>query len=168
MIPDGLSFSVGIAAGWQDADLLDPGARALMGPALADAVHFAATGGTTHEAELLMFRALVAVAPSGSTVGLGLTAMLAAADTPIARTPLTTDLFGADCDVSAVTLPVGPGIRRRRIIPATVELPRTFEIQYLIESGHGLLTVTLTTAQDPDAVEWEELFDAIASTCLLG
>jgi hypothetical protein len=41
------------------------------------------------------------------------------------------------------------------------------QVQYLLHTEHGLLTIALDTPQAADTDEWEQLFDALAATARL-
>jgi hypothetical protein len=162
-----LTFTIAVPAGWQELDLLDPTAAEALGAPLTDALAFAAHG--TDQAQLLMLRSLVAVTESREPLAAGLTAQLAAPSAPISRAPLDADAFG-DAEVSAIKLPAGSGLRVRRVVPTMVgDLPvAALQVQYLLETEHGLLAITLDTPQAAETEDWEALFDALAATARLG
>jgi hypothetical protein len=162
-----LSFAIALAPDWQQIDLLAPEADRLIDASLAAALARGARGGP--HARLLMTRSLYAVTPAGEPLAAGLTVALADRDAPVSSAPLEADDFDG-AEVAAITLPVGSGLRVRHIAPDTtldgVEIP-VLRVQYLIHTGLGLLTITLTTFQAARTDDWERLFDAMAQTAML-
>jgi hypothetical protein len=41
------------------------------------------------------------------------------------------------------------------------------QVQYMLHTEHGLLTITLNTPQAAETEDWERLFDALAATAEL-
>ena len=153
--------------GWQELDLLDPAAEEALGAPLADALAGAASG--SDQAQLLMLRSLVAVTESREPLAAGLAVTLAGPAAPISQEALSADAF-AGADVAAITLPAGSGLRVRQLVPTTIgDLPvAALQVQYLLQTEHGLLTITLDTPQAADTEDWERLFDGLAATARLG
>jgi hypothetical protein len=162
-----LDFAIALAPDWQQIDLLAPDADGLVDATLAAALARGAQGGP--HARLLMTRSLYAVTPTGEPLAAGLSVALADREAPVSSAPLEADDFDGAA-VAAITLPVGSGLRVRRIALDTtldgIEIP-VLRVQYLIHTGPGLLTITLTTFQAAQTEEWERLFDAIAQTAEL-
>lgn len=159
-----VNVALSVAAGWEDIDLLDADNAAMLPESLVAALRVAA--GESEHMRLMMLRALVALTPTEQSVGMGLAVTLAQppADDAPAEPPSPGSLGLAGADVSAISLAVGSGVRVRRLVEPARGLP-TLQVQYALDTEHGLLTLTFTTVQGPHAEEWEPLFDAIASTC---
>lgn len=169
MSSDSLTFAIAVPPGWQELDLLDPAAEQAVGAPLAAALAGGARG--TDQAQLLMLRSLVAVTESREPLAAGLSVTLAGPAAPISQVPLDPATLSADdafagAEVSAMTLPGGSGLRVRRLVPTTVgDLPVLgLQVQYLLHTEHGLLTITLDTPQAADTEDWEHMFDALAAT----
>lgn len=163
-----VSFAIALPPEWQGIDLLDASEPSLLEDSVRDVLRTMADSG--EHAELLMVRALVAFTESGQPLAAGLAVALADREAPVSAMPLTVDSF-VGYDVAAVTLPVGSGLRVRRIAPAPV-LPghpplQVLRIQYHVHTVFGLLTITFTTPQAPRNQEWEQMFDAMAATAEL-
>ncbi|MDQ6744869.1 MAG: hypothetical protein M3Z27_02445 [Actinomycetota bacterium] len=162
-----ISFAIALPPGWDSIDLLQADQPLIEG-SVAEVLAGAARDG--EHAQLLMLRALVATAPDSEPLAAGLSVTVADSPTPVASEPLDPDTF-AGCEVSAVTLPVGGGLRVRQIAPAPVpkgaEPLDVLRLQYLTDAPQGLLSVTFATVQAPRAGQWEQLFDAMAATSRL-
>jgi hypothetical protein len=162
-----VTFAIGLAPDWQQIDLLDPDADQVIDAPLAAAFQRGARGGP--HARLLMARSIYRASPGGRPLGMGLTVLLADDEAPVSSAPLQDADFG-DAHVSAIALPIGPGLRVRTIESgAEIEgepIP-VLTVQYLIHTNRGLLTITLSTPQAASAAEWEEMFDAMAHTAEL-
>jgi hypothetical protein len=167
MTESDVNFAIALAPEWRQIDLLAPDAGRLVGGPLAAALDLGARANP--HARLLMVRSLFAVTPEGEPLGIGLSVALADRSAPVSSQPLQADDFQG-CDVAAVTLPTGSGLRVREVAPGAVidgaEIP-VLRVQYLIETDAGLLTITLTTPQAEWTAEWEQLFDAMAQTAEL-
>ncbi len=170
-----LTFAIAVPPQWQELDLLDPAAEQALGAPLANALAGAERG--TAQAQLLMLRSLVAVTESREPLAAGLSVTLAGPAAPISQAPLDVQALAgdnafadSDADVSAITLAAGSGLRVRRLVLTTVgDLPvAALQVQYLLHTEHGLLTITLDTPQAADTEDWEHLFDALAATARLG
>jgi hypothetical protein len=162
-----VSFAIALAPGWEQIDLLDADVDQVIDAPLAAALRRGAHGGP--HARLLMARSLYMATPEGSPLGMGLSVLLADRAAPVSSAaPADTD-FG-DAEIAAIELPVGTGLRIRRLqAGAEIEgepVP-VLSVQYLIHTGHGLLTMTLSTPQAASTAEWEEMFDAMARTAEL-
>jgi hypothetical protein len=159
-------IAIALPDGWQDIDLLAGDAADVLGTPLAGALAEAAAG--SPQARLLMLRSLVAQTPSGEPLSAGLSIAIADAAAPVSQEPLRPESF-AEREVAVTRLPVGTGLRIRHVAPARVLAGRPplemLRVQYLLDTAHGLLTITFTTAQAPHAPEWETLFDAMVATC---
>lgn len=166
MTEDTLQFAISLPPEWADVDLLDPGIADGMPSELAQALAFAAKG--TDQARMLMVRSLVAVTEAREPLAAGLSVALAGPGTPVATAPLRAEEF-AGSEVSAISLPVGKGLRVRDFFATTVgDLPvEGLRVQYLVHTEHGLLTVTFTTEQAAETEDWEGLFDAMAQSARL-
>jgi hypothetical protein len=163
MSHENLTFAIALPPEFHSIDLLDPENAAELGAPMAKALGYAAHG--TEQAQLLMLRSLFAVSSAREPVAAGLAVALADPSAPISQSPLNDDSFD-DADLAAVTLPAGPGVRVRRLVPSTVGgLPVVaLQLQYLLHTAHGLLTITLSTPQAAETEDWERLFDAVAAT----
>jgi hypothetical protein len=163
-----ITFAMALPVEWQGLDLLGDAGRELLQAPLAGALLAAARGGS--HAELLMLRSLIARAPSGRPLSAGLAVTIADMTTPLAAEPLEADSF-AGKEVSAVTVKAGSGLRVRHVSPARAldaeEPYDVLHVQYLLHTALGLLTITFTTLQAPDAPEWEQFFDGLAATAEL-
>jgi hypothetical protein len=162
-----VTFAIALAPEWEQIDLLDPDADQVIDAPLAAAFRRGAQGGP--HARLLMARSLYMATPGGSPLGMGLSVLLADREAPVSSaTPEDTD-FG-DAGVAAIELPVGSGLRVRRVEPGAEiegEPVLVLSVQYLIHTSRGLLTMTLSTPQASSTAEWEEMFDAMARTAEL-
>jgi hypothetical protein len=162
----GTSFATALPPGWRGIDLLASDTGELLGEPMSDALALAASG--ADQARPLMLCSLVAFTEDGEPLAAGLSVMLADRAAPVSRAPLTARSFEG-CEVSAVTLPLGSGLRVRHLAQADVlagSAPlEVLRIQYLIHTVAGLLTVTFVTPQAPRTGAWELLFDAMATTC---
>jgi hypothetical protein len=162
---ENVSFAIALPDGWEQIDLLAPDAEQILDGQLAAALAFAARG--TEDACLLMLRSLVTVAPDGRPLAAGLSVALAGPSAPVSSRPLDAEAF-MGAEVTAITLPVGSGVRVLEVARTGArvagELLRMLKVQYLIHTAHGLLTITLATAQVSATEEWEQLFDAMAAT----
>src|ERR1700761_1982716 len=157
-----VTFAIALAPDWQQIDLLDPDADQVIDAPLAAALRRGAQGGP--HARLLMARSLYMATPDGSPLGMGLSVLLADREAPVSSaTPQDTD-FG-DADVSAIALPIGNGLRVRKVATGAEidgEPIPVLSVQYLIHTPRGLLTMTLTTPQAAASTqEWEEMVDAM-------
>lgn len=168
MAAGNVSFAIALPPDWEGIDLLSSEAERLMDTPLADALAAAARG--SEQARLLMLRSLVAVTSAGEPLAAGLSVALADRSAPISQIPLSAESFD-DAEVSAVILPVGSGVRLRRVAPAQVlagvDPLEVLRVQYMLETELGLLTITFTTPQAARTLEWERLFDAMANTAEL-
>jgi hypothetical protein len=166
MRDENLTFAMALPPGWQELDLLEPGASEELGVPLANALAFAARG--TDQAQLLMLRSLFAVTSAHEPLAAGLCVALADPSAPVSESPLSEDAF-AGAEIAGVTLPAGAGLRVKRFVPAMVgDLPvAALQVQYLLQTEHGLLTITLNTPQAAETEDWEHLFDALAATAEL-
>jgi hypothetical protein len=161
-------FEIAVPPGWQQLDLLakipDPAVPSEAVEALAEASRLRGYG------TLLLVRALVARESGVPPVSAGLVATLADPRTAPMSALSASDGFG-NADVSAVKLPVGRGVRVKHVVSTEVLdgvlAPAFLSVQYLLDSEHGLLTMTFTTAQGQPSGEWEKLFDAMAFTAKL-
>jgi hypothetical protein len=164
-----VSFAIALPEDWQQIDLLAPDAEQVLDGPLAAALAFAARG--SEEAQLLMLRSLVAIAGDGRPLAAGLSVALAGPSAPVSSEPLDVESFRG-AEVTAITLPVGSGVRVLEVARTGARIAgeplRMLKVQYLIDTVHGLLTITLATAQASAAEEWEQLFDAMAATSELG
>jgi hypothetical protein len=163
-----VAFAIALAPDWEQIDLLDPGADQVIDAPLAAAMRRGAQGGP--HARLLMARSLYMATPGGSPLGMGLSVLLADREAPVSSATLEDTDFG-DAEVAAIELPVGSGLRVRRLQPGAEiegEAIPVLSVQYLIHTGRGLLTMTLSTPQAASTEEWEEMFDAMARTAELG
>lgn len=163
-----VEFAIALPEGWRYVDLLAPDAAEWAGPELAATL--AAARGGNPAARMLMFRSLIAYTPEGEPLTAGLTVAIAAGAAPIASSPLE-HLGLSDAEVSAVTLPVGSGLRVVRVVD-TPPLPEAgpipmLSVQYVLHTAHGLLTIGFTTPQTSHPEVWEELFGAMAATAEL-
>jgi hypothetical protein len=162
-----VAFAIALAPDWEQIDLLDPGADQVIDAPLAAAMRRGAQGGP--HARLLMARSLYMATPGGSPLGMGLSVLLADREAPVSSATLEDTDFG-DAEVAAIELPVGSGLRVRKVQPgAEIEgepIP-VLSVQYLIHTSRGLLTMTLSTPQASSTEEWEEMFDAMARTAEL-
>lgn len=162
-----VSFAIALAPDWEQIDLLDPDADQVIDAPLAAALRRGAQGGP--HARLLMARSLYMATPGGRSLGMGLSVLLADGEAPVSSATLEDTDFG-DADVAAIELPVGSGLRVRKLEPgAEIEgepIP-VLSVQYLIHTRRGLLTLTLSTPQAASTEEWEEMFDAMARTAEL-
>jgi hypothetical protein len=154
-----VDFAIAFPDGWREIDLLAPDAGEMIDGALAEALATASRG--SQQARVLMLRGLLAVTESGEPLGAGLAVTVAYRTAPVSTQPLNADGF-AGGEVSAVQLPAGAGLRVRRLPQDGV-----LRVQYLLETALGLLTITFTTFQAAQTVEWERLFDAMAATAEL-
>jgi hypothetical protein len=166
MRDESLTFAIAVPPEWRELDLLEPGAAEELGVPLANALAFAARG--TDQAQLLMLRSLFAVTSAREPLAAGLCVALADPSAPVSQAPLSVDSF-AGADLAAVTLPAGSGLRVKRFVPATVgDLPvAALQVQYMLHTEHGLLTITLNTPQAAQTEDWERLLDALAATAEL-
>jgi len=162
-----VTFAIALAPDWEQIDLLDPDADQRIDAPLAAALQRGAQGGP--HARLVMARSLFMATPAGSPLGMGLSVMLADREAPVSSATLEDGDFGA-AQVAAIDLPVGSGLRVRRVQPgAEIEgepIP-VLSVQYLIHTTRGLLTMTLSTPQAASTEEWEDMFDAMARTAEL-
>lgn len=162
-----VTFAIALAPHWEQIDLLDPDADHVVDAPLAAALQRGARGGP--HARLLMARSLYMVTPGGSPLGMGLSVLLADPEAPVSSATLQDTAFG-DAEVAAIELPVGSGLRVRKVEPgAEIEgepIP-VLSVQYLIHTHRGLLTMTLSTPQAASTQEWEDMFDAMARTAEL-
>ncbi|HWF55713.1 MAG TPA: hypothetical protein VG223_13825 [Solirubrobacteraceae bacterium] len=160
-----ITFAIAVPDGWQGLDLIGPDAERYLDRPLARALAQAAHG--AEHADLLMLRGLIARVPGGRPLSAGLAVTLADPIAPVSSAPLTAASFDGH-DVAAVALPAGSGLRVRYVEPAEVlaggGLHDVLHLQYLLHSELGLLTITFTTLQAPDAPEWGQFFDALAAT----
>jgi len=162
-----VTFAIALAPDWQQIDLLDPDADQMIDAPLAAAMQRGARGGP--HARLLMARSLYMATPAGSPLAMGLSVLLADREAPVSSASLADGDFG-DADVAAIELPVGQGLRVRRVQPGAElegEPVLVLTVQYLIHTSRGLLTMTLSTPQASSTTEWEEMFDAMAHTAEL-
>ncbi len=161
-----VEFAIALPAQFNSLDLLDPEVTQAMPPQLAEMMGAAA--GNVEGARVMMLRSLVAVTEEREPLAAGLSVMLAAADTPLSSQPMTPEDF-AGSDVAAITLPVGNGLRVREEFPTVVgDLPVIgLRVQFLVQTGHGLLTITFETPQAAETEDWEALFDAMAQSATL-
>lgn len=162
-----VTFAIALAPEWEQLDLLDPEADQVIDAPLAAALQQGATGGP--HARLLMARSLYRATPGGRPLGMGLSVLLADREAPVSAAPFDDADFG-DAEVAAIELPVGSGLRVRKLGPGAEiegEPILVLSVQYLIHTGRGLLTITLATPQAAHTEEWEELFDAMARTAEL-
>jgi hypothetical protein len=167
MNPMDVTFAIALAPDWEQIDLLDPDADQVIDAPLAAALRRGAQGGP--HARLLMARSLYMATPGGSPLGMGLSVLLADREAPVSSASLEHADFG-DADVAAIELPVGIGLRVRRVQDGAQiegEPVPVLSVQYLIHTSHGLLTMTLSTPQAASTEEWEEMFDAMARTAEL-
>ncbi|MGH2894578.1 MAG: hypothetical protein ACRDPM_15150 [Solirubrobacteraceae bacterium] len=162
-----VAFAIALAPDWEQIDLLAPDADQVIDAPLAAAFRRGAQGGP--HARLLMARSLYRATAGGSPLGMGLSVLLADREARVSSTtPADTD-FG-DAEVAAIELPVGSGLRVRRVQPGAEiegEPVLVLSVQYLIHTSRGLLTMTLSTPQASSTAEWEEMFDAMARTAEL-
>jgi hypothetical protein len=162
-----VAFAIALAPDWEQIDLLDPDADQVIDAPLAAAMQRGAQGGP--HARMLMARSLFMATPGGSPLGMGLSVLLADREAPVSSATLEDTDFG-DAEVAAIELPVGSGLRVRKVQPgAEIEgepIP-VLSVQYLIHTSRGLLTMTLSTPQASSTEEWEEMFDAMARTAEL-
>lgn len=154
-----VSFAIALPTGWREVDLLGPDARTMIDGALIDALATASRG--SDQARMLMLRGLVTITEGGEPLAAGLAVTVAYRTAPVSAEPLRPDRLACR-DVSAVELPAGPGVRVRHLTR-----DRELRVQYLIETGIGLLTITFTTFQSAQTLEWEQLFAAMARTAEL-
>jgi hypothetical protein len=163
-----VSFAIALPPDWAEIDLLSSEAEHVLDGPLAPALAAAARG--SEHARLLMVRSLVAVTPDREPLAAGLSVALADRSAPVSQLSPSAASFD-DADVSAVTLPVGSGIRVRHVAPAEVldgvGSLEVLRVQYLLQTELGLLTITFTTPQAAPTREWERLFDAMADTAQL-
>jgi hypothetical protein len=161
-----VAFAIALPPGWREVDLLDPDAAEGLGALLTSTLQRAAEG--ADHARLLMLRSLFAVTEKREPMAAGLSVLLADPAAPVSQTALRGGAFD-DADVAAITLPVGAGLRVRRLVPAIVGDLRVaaLQVQYLLHTEHGLLTITLETPQAAETADWEHLFDALAATARL-
>jgi hypothetical protein len=162
-----VSFAIALAPDWQQIDLLDSDADQVIDAPLAAALQRGAHGGP--HARLLMARSLYMATPGGSPLGMGLSVLLADQEAPVSAARLEDTDFG-DAHVSAIELPVGSGLRVRKVEPGAEiegEAIPVLSVQYLIHTSRGLLTITLSTPQAASTEEWEEMFDAMVRTAEL-
>jgi hypothetical protein len=163
-----VSFAIALPTDWEGLDLLGDAGVELLRPRVARLLLAAAHGG--RHAELLMLRSLIARGSSGRALSAGLAVTIADTTTPVATQPLEADAF-AGKQVSAVTVKAGSGLRVRHVSSApaldTEETVDVLYVQYLLHTELGLLTLTFTTLQAPDAPEWEQFFDGLAATAEL-
>lgn len=163
-----VSFAIALPPDWKEIDLLSSEAEHVIDPSLGAALETAAHGG--QHARLLMVRSLVTVTPAGEPLAAGLSVAVADRSAPISQVSLSAVSFG-DAEVSAVTLPVGRGIRVRRLAPAEVVHGvgplEVLRVQYMLQTELGLLTITFTTPQAARTREWEQLFAVMADTARL-
>jgi hypothetical protein len=162
-----VTFAIALAPDWEQIDLLDPDADQLIDAPLAAALQRGAHGGP--HARLLMARSLYMATPGGSPLGMGLSVLLADREAPVSSSSHRDADFG-DAEVAAIELPVGSGLRVRKVEPGPEiegEPIPVLSVQYLIHTSHGLLTMTLSTPQAASTEEWEEMFDAMAQTAEL-
>lgn len=168
MAAGNVSFAIALPPEWKGIDLLSDEAEPVIGAPLAAALAVASRGG--EHARLLMLRSLVAVTSAGEPLAAGLSVALADRSAPVSQVRLSDQSFG-DAEVSAVTLPVGSGVRICHVAPAGVLAGAgpldVLRVQYLLETELGLLTITFTTPQAARTTEWEQLFDAMAKTAQL-
>lgn len=163
-----VTFAIALAPDWEQIDLLDPDADQVIDAPLAAALQRGARGGP--HARLLMARSLYMATPGGSPLGMGLSVLLADREAPVSSATLEDTDFG-HADVAAIELPVGRGLRVRKVKPGAViegEPIPVLSVQYLIHTRRGLLTLTLSTPQAASTEEWEDMFDAMAQTAELG
>lgn len=166
MIEHTVEFAVSLPPAFNALDLLDPEVGKAMAEPMARMLDDAQRGDSP--ARVMMLRSLVAVTEKREPLAAGLTVMLADAQAPISSAPLhAEDLDGAD--ISAISLPVGQGLRIRSLHPSAFgELPiEALRVQYLIQTEHGLLTINFDTPQAAETEGWEKLFDAMAQTATL-
>jgi hypothetical protein len=100
---------------------------------------------------------------------MGLSVLLADREAPVSSATLEDTDFG-EAEVAAIELPVGSGLRVRKVQPGAElegEAIPVLTVQYLIHTSRGLLTMTLSTPQAASTEEWEEMFDAMARTAEL-
>lgn len=162
-----VTFAIALAPDWQQIDLLDPDADQVIDAPLAAAMQRGAQGGP--HARLLMARSLYMATPGGSPLGMGLSVLLADREAPVSSASLEDADFG-DADLAAIELPVGNGLRVRRVQDGAEiegEPVPVLSVQYLIHTRRGLLTMTLSTPQAASTEEWEQMFDAMARTAEL-
>jgi hypothetical protein len=166
MSDENLTFAIALPPEFDSIDLLDPENAVELGAPMARALGYAAHG--TEQAQVLMLRSLFAVTGAREPLAAGLAVALADTSAPVSQSPLNDDSFDG-ADLAAVTLPAGPGMRVRRLVPSQVGgLPvAALQVQYLLHTAHGLLTITLTTPQAAETEDWEQLFDALAATAEL-
>lgn len=160
-----ITFAIALPPDWQGIDLLSDEAEQILDGPLAYALAYAARG--SEHAQLLLLRSLVALTPAGEPLAAGLAVTFAHRSAPVADTALCSGAFEG-CQVSAIMLPAGAGVRVSRVAPAPILVATApldlLRVQYLIHTDRGLLTITFTTPQAPGAREWEPLFDAMAGT----
>jgi hypothetical protein len=162
-----VTFAIALAPDWEQIDLLDPDTDQVIDAPLAAALQRGAQGGP--HARLLMARSLYMATPGGSPLAMGLSVLLADREAPVSSATLEDTDFG-DADVAAIELPVGSGLRVRKLEPGAVmegEPIPVLSVQYLLHTSRGLLTMTLSTPQASSTAEWEEMFDAMAHTAEL-
>lgn len=168
MAAGNVSFAIALPPEWKEIDLLSSEAERVLETPLAASLAAAARG--SEHARLLMLRSLVAITSAGEPLAAGLSVALADRSAPISQIPLSAESFGG-AEVSAVTLPVGSGVRLRRVAPAQVLAGvgplEVLRVQYMLETELGLLTITFTTPQAARTREWGRLFDAMAETARL-
>jgi hypothetical protein len=172
-----IEFAIALPDGWRYVDLLAPDVAEWTGPELGATLAAARDGGAA--ARMLMFRSLVAYTPEGEPLTAGLTVALADGE-PIASGPLEDPKVSSgtfdepelsDAEVSAVTLPVGSGLRVTRLVdtpplPVAGPIPM-LSVQYVLPTAYGLLTIGFTTPHTSHPEAWKELFDAMAATAVL-
>lgn len=165
-----VEFAIALPDEWSFVDLLDPAVAEWAGEELDAVLAAARQGGES--ARMLMMRSLIAHTSEGEPLTAGLTVALADGSTPVASAPLEElELSLPGAELSAVALPAGSGVRVRRIVRTPPlgeagEIPM-LSVQYLLHTGHGLLTIGFTTGQASHPEAWEELFDAMAATAEL-
>jgi hypothetical protein len=164
-----VTFAIALPPDWSGVDLLSGEADQFLDRPLAEAVASAARG--SDHARLLMLRSLVAWTPAREPLVAGLAVTFADRLAPVSAAMLEARAF-EQSEVSAITLPVGAGLRVRHVGPASALAGGTslevLTIQYFVDTALGLLTMTFTSPQAPRARDWEPLFDAMAGTAKLG
>ena len=72
--------------------------------------------------------------------------------------------------VTSFPLPCGPGVRVQRLCPVALSGPvivPVFTSVYLAQTGAGVLSLSFATPHVDAALEFAELFDAIAGSCMV-
>ncbi|MGH2915266.1 MAG: hypothetical protein ACRDMX_09780, partial [Solirubrobacteraceae bacterium] len=134
-----------------------------LGAELSESLGIAARG--SDQARVLMLRSLMAISSAREPLAAGLAVALAEPSAPVSEQPLEPETFNG-AEVAAISLPVGDGVRVRRLVESRYgELPiQALQVQYLVHTDHGLLTIAFTTPQAAETEDWEALFDALAAT----